>query len=158
MTLLKKALPVLVPLLLVCVPLAGLAGPVGKIFFTTERIKDRSERALKKQFARANPSVDVKRNKDKNWEITMVGIFPRKSYPGPITIWMYDKADKASIKAKQPVHVLSVDRPPTKTFVYDLLLDANMGFNKNRTYLIWAGQILGKRNKIYARGEINTKP
>ena len=136
----------------------AVAAKAGKIYFTNEAIKDRSGKALKKQFANSKPSIEIKRTKDKSWEVTMVAFLKRKSYPGPITLWFYDKADKAAIKAGEVVHVESVDSKPTKYFVHHLLIDPSRGFNKNRTYIIKVGQILGKRNRVYAVGEVILKP
>lgn len=153
----KHLLLLSIPLVLVGVPDLADAKP-GKIYFTTDRIKDRACKALKKKFAKSKPSIEVKRNKDKSWDVTMVGMFRKKSYPGPITLWFYDKADKAALKAGEVVHVESVDTKPTKCFVHNLLIDPSRGFNKNRTYLIKVGQILGKRNRVYAAGEVNLKP
>lgn len=147
-----------IPFALVGIPDRVGAAKAGKIYFTTMAIKDRSGKALKKQFAKAKPTIEVKRNKDKSWDVTIVAFLKRKSYPGPLTLWFYDKADKAALKAGEVVHVESVDAKPTKFFVHNLLIDPSRGFNKNRTYIIKVGQILGKRNRVYAVGEVVLKP
>jgi len=147
-----------VPFILAGIPGAAEAAKSGKIYFTTQAIKDRSGKALKKQFAKSKPSIELKRNKDKSWDVIMVAFLKRKSYPGPITLWFYDKADKAAMKAGEVVHVESVDAKPTKYYVHSLLIDPSRGFNKTRTYVIKVGQILGKRNRVYAVGEVVLKP
>ena len=156
----KHLLLVSIPFVLVGIPDVSSAQRVsGKVFFTTQPIKDRSEKALARQFAKEKPTIELKRNKDKSWEVTMVAFFRRKAHPGPITFWFYDVKDKAAIKAKEPVHEESVNSPaPKKTFIHNLLIDPSRGFNKNRTYHIWVGQIFGKRNKVYAKGLIVLKP
>ena len=147
-----------IPLLLLDLSDAAARGGVkGKVFFSKTPIKDRSLKAVTKKFAKEKPTIELKRNKDKSWEVTMVAIFKRKAHPGPITLWFYDKSDKAAIKAKQTVHEVSIDSQPTQVFVHNLLIDPDRGFNKNRNYLIWVGQIIGKRNKVYARGEVALK-
>ena len=153
----KHLLLLTIPLVLVAVPDLAEAKP-GKIFFTTDQIKDRACKALKKQFAKSKPSIELKRNKDKSWDVIMVGMFRKKSYPGPITMWFYDKSDKAAMKRGEVVHVESIDKKPTKCLVHNLLIDPSRGFNKNRTYVIKIGQILGKRNSVYAAGEVSLKP
>lgn len=151
-------------LLLLAVPFLVFAVPSeaeaqrGKVFVSEKPIKDVAFKAVKKIFARQKPSVVLNRTKDKMYKGTLVAFFKRKSLAGPITLWIYDKSDKASIKAREPVWVKSFDNvKPAKHWVYDLVLDENDGFNKNRTYLIWVGQIVGTRNRVYAKGEVQTK-
>ena len=147
-----------IPIVLMGIPDRAGAAKAGKIYFTNQVIRDRSGKALKKLFAKSLPTIEIKRNKDKSWDVTMVAFLKRQSYPGPITLWFYDKADKAARKAGEVVHVESVDAKPTKFFIHNLLIDPSRGFNKNRTYIIKVGQILGKRNRVYAVGEVVLKP
>jgi hypothetical protein len=131
----------------------------GKIVFSSEPVKDHAPRALGKQFARAKPVVDLKRNKNKEWEVYIIAFLNRKPVPGPLTIWMYEKGDKAAMRANEPISAKSVDRKGLgKTFVHNLLIDPDLGFNKNHSYVVWVGQILGRKNKVYARGTVNLKP
>lgn len=128
----------------------------GKIFFTTERIKDVAPDALVGLFSKRKPSIELHRTKDKHWKVTLVAFFRKASAHGPITVWLYDKADKASLRAKEPVHVMSLNNSePKKVFVHDLDIDPGYGFNKKHSYLIFVGQIIGKRHRHYARGEVS---
>lgn len=140
------------------VPRQADARVAGKVFVSEAPLKDVSYKALVKHFARKKPSVELTRTKEKTWKGTMVAFFRKKAYAGPITIWIYDKEDKASIKAQEPTSARSVDQKGTgRHFVYDLVLDENVGFNKNRTYLLWVGQIVGGKNRVYARGQVTLK-
>lgn len=131
----------------------------GKIYFTTSPIKDQAPKALVRQFSSSKPTIELKRDKEKRWPVTLVAFFRRKSTPGPVTIWIYDKADaRAAIRAKEPVHLMSINAQPTTAFVHDLVIDPDRGFNKNRTYIVHVGQIFGKRWKVYARGQVQLKP
>ena len=128
----------------------------GKIYFTTDRIKDVAPGALAGLFGKRKPKIELTREKDKHWKTTIVAFFRKPSAFGPITIWLYDKADKAALRAKEPVHVMSVNNSkPKDLFVYDLDIDPNYGFNKKRTYIVFVGQIIGKRHRHYARGEVS---
>lgn len=130
----------------------------GKVYFTMERIKDVAPNALVGLFAKRKPTIELTRTKDRHWKVNMVAFFRKKSVFGPITLWMYDKSDKASIRAKEPVHVMSVNNSkPTEVFVHELDIDPGFGFNKKHTYLIFVGQIIGKRERHYARGEVSLK-
>lgn len=127
----------------------------GKAFFTNDRIKDQAADALAAYFAKKTPSIKLTRAKDKHWNTVLVAFFRKPTVDGPVTIWLYDKADKASIKAKEPVHVMSVNSTPRQVFIHDLDINPDLGFNKGRTYLVFVGQIIGKRDKHYARGEVS---
>jgi hypothetical protein len=130
----------------------------GKIFFTTSEIKDQAPAALVRLFSGVKPKIQLKRGKKGHWTCTMVAFFRKKSHPGPITLWMYDKADKAAIRAKEATDIKSVNATETTAFVHDLDISPDRGFNKGHSYLIWVGQIIGKRSKIYARGEVSLLP
>lgn len=130
----------------------------GKVFFTKQRIRDQSPSALARVFSAQKPKIELSRGADKHWNVTMVAFFRKESFPGPITIWLYDKNDKASIRDKEPVNAVSVDAKPGSTFIYDLDINPDLGFNKGYTYLIQVGQIIGRKTKIYARGEVSLKP
>jgi len=131
---------------------------LGKAFFTVERIKDADTDALAKLFVKAKPRIELERGKDKRWKATLVAFFRKAPADGPMTLWLYDKEDKASLKAKEPVHVFSIDNvKPKQVFIYDLDIDPDRGFNKNHTYLVFIGQIFGKRHQHYAKGEVALK-
>jgi len=128
----------------------------GKAYLTPERIKDQDPAALAKLFAKRKPQIELKREKDGHWKATLVAFFRKASAHGPITLWLYDKADKAALRAKEPVHVMSVNNSaPKEVFIYDLDIDPGYGFNKKHTYLIFVGQIIGKRDARYATGEVS---
>jgi len=139
---------------------AAQAQKRGKVYFSTTAVKDISPKALKKQFRGSKPIIELKRNKDKKWEVTVVAFFSRKCHPGPITLWLYDKDDKAALKAKDPVNAISVNNKqgPTKIWVHNFLIDPDLGFNKNRSYILMVGQIINGRNKVYAKGIVDLKP
>ena len=82
----------------------------GKVFFSIERIVDQDKSALVRLFAKRKPTIELTRPKTKDslWKATLIAFFRKPSVHGPMTIWLYDRADKASIKAKEPVHVVSV--------------------------------------------------
>ena len=146
--------------MLLC-PSAAEAQPrrfLGKIFFSNTPIKDRSAAALTRKFSGAKARMAIKRNKEKAWAVEVVAFFRKESFGGPVTFWIYDLKDKASIRAREPVTAKSIDATPTKIFVHKLFIDPNLGFNKNRSYLIRVGQIIKGRHKIYASGQVDLKP
>jgi hypothetical protein len=127
----------------------------GKVYFSETAIKDQSPTALAELFAKSSPKIELKRRSDKRWGATAVAFFKKPAASGPITIWIYDKSDKDSIKAKEPVATKSVDNAKaTDVFIYDLDLDPDDGFNKGRTYLFQVGQIISKKDRVYAAGEV----
>ena len=131
---------------------------MGKAFFSVERIKDVDQNALTSRFSRAKPAIELVRGKDKHWKATLVAFFRKPATDGPMTLWLYDKSDKESLKAKEPTHMYSVEGGKQKLiFIHDLDIDPDRGFNKGYTYLIHIGQIFGKRQQIYARGEVSLK-
>ena len=119
---------------------------------------DQSPARLVKHFRGKRPKVDLKRGKDGHWHCLLVAFFRRRSVPGPITLWYYDKDDKESLKAREPVNVESVDATPTRVFVRQLDIDPDIGFNKNHTYLLRVGQIIKNRERVYARGALALEP
>jgi len=127
---------------------------LGKVFFATEKPKDVAPEALVKQFEKATAKAEAKRGKAKLWEVTLVAFFKKESVPGPVTIWIFDKADKASIKSREAEHEFSVEAQPKKVFVHDLSLDPDQGYNKDHTYIIQVGQLIQKKERIYATGEL----
>ncbi len=128
----------------------------GKVFLSATPIPDTGRRVMIKRFSKQKKAHLVfKRGKAKVWKATMVAFLKRAPYPGPITIWWYDLADKASFKAKEPAYVKSVDVKGVKDlFVHDIVMDPNIGFNKKHTYKIYVGQIVGKRHRYYAQGTV----
>lgn len=149
----------LIPALLLLAPVAEARK--GKVFFSTTEIKDQSFKACVKEAAKLKGVKTLMRNKEKNWEAHIVAFFKRKAALGPITYWLFDKSDKASIKHWDPVTLKSVDwdmkELGRKHFVKQLFFDANFGFNANRTYVLYVGQIINGRKKIYAKGEVTLK-
>ncbi|MCK5798357.1 MAG: hypothetical protein KAI47_14295 [Deltaproteobacteria bacterium] len=127
----------------------------GKIFFSAKSILDVGPSLMVKRFAKEKPKIVLKRGKAKVWEVTIVAFLKRAPYPGPVTIWWYDKADKASFKAKEPVHVESVKGASGQVFSMKVVMDPNIGFNKKHAYWIHVGQIIGKRHRYYARGLVS---
>jgi hypothetical protein len=141
--------------------LAVMAGSVdakgklgGKIFFTRERPRDVSAAALEREFEKLPPKAEVRREKAGHWVVTLVAFFRKPSAQGPITVWLYDKTDKQAIKDKEPIHQFSVDATSKEVFVHELDLDPDTGFNKEKSYLVMVGQLISKKEKIYATGEI----
>jgi len=149
----------IIPALLLLAPVAEARK--GKVIFTPDEVKDQAYKACVKKFAKSKAKVELMRNKKKNWESNIVAFFKRKAAMGPITYWVFDKSDKASIKHWDPVMLKSVDWDMKalgrKHFVHNLFFDANFGFNANRTYLVWVGQIINGRNRVYAKGEVTLK-
>jgi len=146
--------------LLCCVLLLGAPAamakeptPKGKVFVLPERPKDTSPQELVRLAKSAKPEVP-RDAKTKTWNFSAVAFFKKKSVQGPITIWLYDKADKEALKAKEPVQVLSLDSSPRDVFVHDFELDPDAGYNKDHVYLLMIGQIIGKRDTVYASGEV----
>lgn len=125
----------------------------GKAFFAAERPKDVSLASLERQFASA-PKSELRREKGGHWIGTMVAFFRKPSAQGPITVWLYDKADKQALKDKEPIHQFSVDSTPKEVFVHEIDFDPDNGFNKEKSYLVMVGQLINKKEKIYATGEV----
>jgi hypothetical protein len=126
----------------------------GKVFFTSSTIQDISTKALVRRFEKEKANAELKRNKNGHWTVTIAAFLRRKPHPGPITIWLYDKQDKAALKAKEPVNAISVDGRGRSVFIHELDISPDLGFNKGRVYYVYVGQILGKRDKVFARGEV----
>jgi hypothetical protein len=128
----------------------------GKVYLSATPIPDSGRKIMLKRFSKQKKAhLVLTRGKAKVWKATMVAFLKRAPYPGPITIWWYDVADKAALKAKEPAHVKSVDLKGVKDlFVQDIVMDPNIGFNKKRTYRIYVGQIVGKRHRYYAKGTV----
>ena len=149
----------LIPALLLIAPVAEARK--GLVIFTPDEVKDQSLKACAKQFAKDKGLKELMRNEKKNWEANIVAFFKRKAAFGPITYWIFDKSDKSSIKHWDPVSLKSVDWDMKalgqKHFVHSLFFDANFGFNANRTYVVFVGQIINGKNRIYAKGEITLK-
>lgn len=125
----------------------------GKVFFSAERIPDTGRSEMLKRFKKGKAEITLTRGKNKTWKATLVAFLSRAPYGGPITVWWYDQADKASFKAKEPAHVESVNRAKISTlFVHDIEMDPNIGFNKKHAYWIYVGQIVGKHHKYLAKG------
>jgi hypothetical protein len=127
---------------------------LGKVFFSSEKLKDASADAVIRQFEKNTQKAELRRDKNKHWMATLVAFFKKPSVPGPVTIWIFDKADKDSIKAREPIQAISVDSPPKEIFINDLDLDPDQGYNKGHTYLFQVGQIIAKKEKLYAAGEV----
>lgn len=123
----------------------------GKVFFSPTKPTDSAPKALTKLFAKSKPQLKLKQNAEKEWTAFLAAFFRRPAVNGPITIWFYEQGDKAAIKAKEPVHIMSTASAAT-VLAHDLLLRSDDGFNKGKSYHVWVGQIIGKRERIYARG------
>jgi len=135
-------------------PAAKPSGQVlGKAFVTGEEVKDIAPSALVQRFSKAPPRAEVKRQEGGHWLGTIVAFFRKPSAAGPITIWVYEKADKAQ-KDREPVEVMSVDTSPKDVLVHQVDLDPDNGYNKDHVYQIMVGQIISKKQKIYATGEV----
>ena len=126
----------------------------GKAYFVLERPKDVSLASLERQFDKVPPKSELKREKAGHWVGTMVAFFRKPSAQGPITVWLYDKGDKQALKDREPIHQFSVDSTPKEAFVHELDLDPDNGFNKEKSYLVMVGQLINKKEKIYATGEV----
>jgi hypothetical protein len=131
-----------------------LAKVKGKIFLTNDLLSDKSLGALAEKFADKEPTFALERASDNTWSATLVAFMRRRPARGPITLWFYDKEDRS-----KPVQTKSVDRrKATMHFVYDMLLDGELGFKMCRTYEMQVGQIIRGKNKVYASGEVLTDP
>jgi len=131
----------------------------GRVFFSNTPFKDVAYKPMARWAAKQKPFITLMRTKKKDWRVQVAAFFKRKSYPGPITVWIYDKADKASIKAKEPVWVQSIDGfKPTRLWTHEVYFDPDVGFNKNHTYIVMVGQIIGGKQRVFARGTAELKP
>jgi hypothetical protein len=128
----------------------------GKVFFSPTKPKDAAPAALTKLFAKSKPEIALTQNDEKDWAAVLVAFFRKPAVGGPVTLWFYDKADKAALKDKEPVHIMTA-QGATTVLVHDLLLRPDDGFNKGQRIIVMVGQILGKREQVYARGEITLK-
>jgi len=129
---------------------------LGKAFVLAEKPADQDAAALAKICEKAPPVAELQREKGQNghWVGNLVAFFRKPSVKGPVIIWIYDKADKQSIKDGEPIQALSVDTSPKDLFLHELDLDPDQGYNKDRTYLIRVGQLIGKKERVYAVGEV----
>jgi len=133
---------------------AGKGKLGGKVYFALERPRDVTAAALERQFDKVPPKTEIKREKSGHWIATMVAFFRKPSVQGPITVWLYDKADKQALKDKEPIHQFSVDSTPKDVFVHEIDFDPDNGFNKEKSYLVMVGQLINKKEKVYATGEV----
>jgi hypothetical protein len=130
---------------------------LGKVYFSEQGIRDQQPQALMAQFSKVTAPFKIK-PKDKKWTFSIAAFFRKLSYDGPMTLWFYDKADKAALKANEPVDIKSIPAQPTKIYCSELELSTETGFNKNTTYILQVGQIIGKNNQIFAKGEFTLLP
>lgn len=131
----------------------------GKIFVSATRIDDASRGKLLSRFGKAKPESTLVRGEDKHWKGTLVAFLKKRCYPGPISLWYFDKSDKDALKKKQFAHMEATPHGKAREIiVYDLDLDPDVGLNKGRTYIIHLGQLVGKRRVLFAQGEVTLKP
>jgi hypothetical protein len=126
----------------------------GKAFVTGEAVKDQAPDALGRQFASAPPQSSLGRKANGHWTGTLVGFFKKPSVPGPLIIWVFDKADKQSLKDNEPVQAITVESTPRDTLVHEMDFDPDQGYNKEHVYVVRVGQIIQKKPKAYATGEV----
>ena len=126
----------------------------GKAFVTGDAVKDQAPDAVGRQFANAPAQSSLGRKENGHWVGTVVAFFKKPSVPGPIIVWVFDKADKQSIKDNEPVQAITVESTPRDTLVHEVDFDPDQGYNKDHVYLVKVGQILSKKPKAYAVGEV----
>jgi hypothetical protein len=126
----------------------------GKVFVTGEAVKDLEADSLGRQFGGASGQSTLGRKSNGHWLGTIVGFFKKPSVPGPIIIWVFDKADKEAVKANEPVQAITVESSPREVFVHEMDFDPDQGYNRDHVYLIRIGQIIAKKPKVYASGDV----
>lgn len=126
----------------------------GKVFVTAEAVKDLEPEALGRQFLGASGQSTLGRKSNGHWLGTIVGFFKKPSVPGPIIVWVFDKADKEALKSNEPVQAITVESTPREVFVHEMDYDPDQGYNKDHVYLVRIGQIISKKIKVYAAGEV----
>jgi hypothetical protein len=126
----------------------------GKSFFTNMVLTDKSFATLVEKFADKQPSIALRRASDNTWSVTMVSFPSRRPAGGPVMLWLTRKGGDG-----KPIVTKTVERRKLKPhLVYDLLLDGEKGFRMCNTYVIELGQIIRKKYKVYAAGELRTDP
>lgn len=131
-----------------------LAKVKGNIYLTNDMLSNTALEALAEKFADKEPSFALDRASDNTWSATLVAFLKRKPARGPITLWFYDKDNP-----QKPLETKSMDRRKAKQlFIYDMLLDGELGYKMCRTYVMRVGQIIRGKNKVYATGEVLTDP
>lgn len=94
------------------------------------------------------------KEKDGPWEIHWLAVFKSPSLAGPLTVKWFEKGD-----LKNFVDMYSTPDNTEATLVYrtEHALDPNLGFNKNRTYVVQVGQLIKNKFKVYAQGSVSLK-
>ncbi len=126
----------------------------GRVFVTADRVKDVARESLARQFQNAAPQAVLARRQNGHWVGTVVAFFKKPAVQGPIILWIFDKADKQALKDNEPVQAVTVDAKASDTFVHETDFDPDQGYNKDHTYIIRVGQIIAKKEKVYATGEV----
>ena len=127
----------------------------GKAFITADAVKDQAPEALGRQFQNAPAQGSLGRRTNGRWTGTLVAFYKKPSVEGPTIVWIFDKADKQALKDNEPVQAVTVDgSKPGEVFVHEIDFDPDQGYNKEHVYLVRVGQIIGKKSKVYASGEV----
>jgi hypothetical protein len=126
----------------------------GKAFVTGDAVKDQAADALGQQFASAPAQSTLGRKANGHWTGTLVAFFKKPSVPGPLIIWVFDKADKQALKDNESVQAITVESTPRDVLVHEMDFDPDQGYNKEHVYIVRVGQIISKKPKAYATGEV----
>jgi hypothetical protein len=89
------------------------------------------------------------------WTLNLFTVFKSKPGMPVVMLLMYDKADPASIKKKEPIEVLEISVPPEATmFTTTVNITEGMGFKDEHRYLIRFVAATSKSERLLSEGEI----
>jgi hypothetical protein len=126
----------------------------GKVWILTGTPPSVEGEDLAKWLASHAPAAEVtKKPTEERWAITYLAVLKKPPAKGPMTIEFFDK--------KEPKVLVAQDSSQAPggglVFMEPYDLEANNGFNKNRTYTVKVGQIINKKFVTYATGEVTLK-
>jgi hypothetical protein len=136
-------------------PNASLAKEFGgKVWTDDDAIPNNTPESLKAWIAAQKEGVEVRRKgKEGPWPLSYVAVFKKPAAKGPITVRFFERGDP-----KHVVDQYSSDNDlATSVFAGQYDLDPDLGFNKDRTYVVKVGQLIKGKFQTYATGELTLK-
>jgi hypothetical protein len=126
----------------------------GKVWADDDAIPPAKGDALKSWLSTQPAGVEVRRKtKEGPWPLSYLAVFKKPAAKGPITVRFFERGD--------PKHVVDQYSPEnsdaTSVFQGQYDLDPDLGFNKDRTYVVKVGQIIKGKFQTYATGELTLK-
>ena len=126
----------------------------GKVWADDDAIPNNTPETLKAWIAGQKEGVELRRKgKEGPWPVSYVAVFKKPAAKGPITVRFFERGD--------PKHVVDQYSPEndlaTSVFAGQYDLDPDLGFNKDRTYVVKVGQLIKGKFQAYATGELTLK-